>query len=104
MFAMIRQFFAMFSSLFSAGEKLANAASHAASFVEGEASGFNERTSLVRSAEMNQLRSKYTLEDRKLAAADALSARDLEKSLQALVDSKPEPSATTPAPSALHAA
>lgn len=82
MFAMIRQFFAMFSSLFSAGEKLANGLNHAASFVEGEAAGFNERTSLARSQELKKLRSMYTIEDRELAAADAISARDLDKTLR----------------------
>lgn len=81
MFAMIRQFFAMFASLFSAGEKLANAANHAASFVEGEAAGFNERTSLARSQELKKLRAGYTVEDRELAAADAISARELDKTL-----------------------
>jgi hypothetical protein len=82
MFAMIRQFFAMFSSLFSAGEKLANGLNHAASFVEGEAAGFNERTSLARSQELKKLRAMYTVEDRELAAADAISARDLDKTLR----------------------
>lgn len=84
MFAMIRMFFAMFTNLFEAGGKIANAANHAASFVEGEAAGFNEKTSLVRSQELKELRSKYTIEDRKLAAAEAISARDLNRSLEAI--------------------
>lgn len=92
MFAMIRMFFAMFANLFEAGGKLANAANHAASFVEGEASGFNERTSLVRTQELKAMRSKYSIEDRKLAAEEALSARDLNKTLEDLATSKPAPS------------
>lgn len=89
MFAMIRMFFAMFANLFEAGSKLANAANHAASFVEGEASGFNEKTSLVRSQELKAMRSKYSIEDRKMAAAEALSARDLNKSLENLSSVEP---------------
>jgi len=84
MFAMIRQFFAMFSSLFSAGEKLANAANHAASFVEGEAAGFNERTSLARTQELKKLRSNYSVEDQALAAQEAIARRNLDKQLDAL--------------------
>lgn len=89
MFAMFRMFFAMFANLFEAGSKLANAANHAASFVEGEASGFNEKTSLVRSQELKAMRSKYSIEDRQLAAAEAISARDLNKQLESLA--APEP-------------
>lgn len=84
MFAMIRQFFAMFTSLFSAGEKLASAANHAASFVEGEAAGFNERTSLARTQELKKLRSNYSVEDQALAAQEAIARRNLDKQLDAI--------------------
>ena len=84
MFAMIRQFFAMFTSLFSAGEKLASAANHAASFVEGEAAGFNERTSLARTQELKKLRSNYSVEDQQLAAQEAIARRNLDKQLDAI--------------------
>lgn len=89
MFAMFRMFFAMFANLFEAGSKLANAANHAASFVEGESAGFNERTSLVRTQELKAMRSKYSIEDRKLAAEEALSVRDLNKTLEDLKSVQP---------------
>lgn len=82
MFRAISQFFAMFASLFSAGEKLANGLNHAAAFVEGESAAFNERASLSRTQELKKLRSQYSLEDRQMAAAEAVSARDLDKTLR----------------------
>lgn len=79
MFAMLRNFFAMFATLFEAGNKLANAANHGASFVEGEAEGFAERTSLSRAQEMKKLRSKYSIEDRRMAAEEIQSQRALDR-------------------------
>ena len=84
MFAMLRNFFAMFATLFEAGNKLANAANHASSFVEGEAAGFNERTSLARAQDLKALRSKYSIEDRRMAAEEAQSVADLNKHLEKL--------------------
>lgn len=84
MFAMLRNFFAMFATLFSAGNKLANAADHAASFVEGEAAGFAERTALTRQQDLKALRSKYTIEDRIAAAQEAIATRDSTKIIDAL--------------------
>lgn len=86
MFAMLRNFFAMFATLFEAGNKLANAANHASSFVEGEAAGFNERTSLARAQDMKALRSKYSIEDRRMAAEEAQSVADLNKHLEHLAN------------------
>ncbi|TKW65211.1 MAG: hypothetical protein DI616_15905 [Paracoccus denitrificans] len=77
MFAMLRNFFAMFATLFEAGNKLANAANEAASFVEGEAAGFNERTSLARAQDLKKLRSQYKIEDRRMAAEEIHSERAL---------------------------
>lgn len=84
MFAMLRNFFAMFATLFEAGNKLANAANHASSFVEGEAAGFNERTSLARAQDLKKLRSQYSIEDRRMAAEEAQSVADLNKHLEKL--------------------
>jgi hypothetical protein len=81
---MFRNLFAMFATLFEAGNKLANAANHGASFVEGEAAGFNERTSLTRQQDLKALRSKYSIEDRISAAEEARSIRNLEKTIDAL--------------------
>lgn len=84
MFAMLRNFFAMFATLFSAGNKLANAADHAASFVEGEAAGFAERTALTRQQDLKALRSKYTIEDRMAAAQEAIATRNSDKVIAGL--------------------
>lgn len=97
MFAMFRHFFAMISSLFIAGEKLANAGVHAASFVEGEAAGFNERTELARMQELKKLRSLYSKEDYVMAAEEALARSNSSKVQQDLLDSaKIEEKATKP--------
>jgi len=87
MFAMLRQFFAMFANLFEAGAKLSNAANHAASFVEGEAAGFNERTSLERVQQLKKMRSAYSIEDHKLAAEEALSLKNLDVKLRETANS-----------------
>lgn len=89
MFAMFRQFFAMFASLFSAMNRLANAGDQLAAFAEGEAAGFNERTSLQRVQELKKLRSQYTQEDYQMAAEEALARRDYDKTNQELANSKP---------------
>lgn len=93
MFAMLRNFFAMFSTLFEAGNKLANAANHASSFVEGEAAGFNERTSLARGQELKALRSKYSIDDRRMAAEEAQSVANLNKHLESLAKQAEESTA-----------
>lgn len=84
MFAALRMFFATLTSLFSATEKLASAANHAASFVEGEAAGFNERTSLSRLQDLKKLRSQYSVEDQQLAAQEAVARRNLDKTVEEL--------------------
>ena len=81
---MFKQFFATLTSLFSATEKLASAANHAASFVEGEAAGFNERTSLSRLQDLKKLRSQYSVEDQLLAAQEAVARRNLDKQIDEL--------------------
>lgn len=78
MFAAFRMFFATLASLFSATEKLANAANHAASFVEGEAAHFNEKTSLSRLQELKQLRSAYSVEDINMARTEAAARKQLD--------------------------
>lgn len=84
MFAMFRNFFAMFATLFQAGNRLANAANSAAGFVEGEAAGFEERTALVRQQELKALRSKYTIEDRIAAAEEATALHKSDRIIDAL--------------------
>ncbi len=79
MFAAFRMFFATLASLFSATEKLASAANHAASFVEGEAAHFNDKTSLARLQEIKKMRSAYTIEDQEMAAKERLAAKQLDK-------------------------
>ena len=97
MFAMFRHFFSMISSLFIAGEKLANAGVYAATFVEGEAAGFNERTELARMQELKKLRSMYTKDDFIMAAEEALARSNSAKVQQDLVNSvKIEEKATKP--------
>lgn len=63
MFAAIRMFFATLASLFSATQKLAASADHMASFVEGEAMHFNNKTTLVRVQEIKRLQEGYKVED-----------------------------------------
>lgn len=81
MFAMFRNLFAAAAALFSATEKLANAANHGAAFVEGEAAGFNERTALARAQELKRMRAAYDIEDHKAV----LENRALVKQLDAPV-------------------
>lgn len=99
MFAMFRNLFAAFAALFSAAGRLANAADHAAAFVEGEASGFNERTSLQRIQELKKLRSQFTVEDYRMVAEEAAAAKSLDKTHQErlLKNTKPNKSAETAA-------
>lgn len=78
MFAAFRMFFATLASLFSATEKLANAANHAASFVEGEAAHFNEKTELSRLQELKKLRSHYSVEDIDMARTEAAARKQLD--------------------------
>ena len=92
MFAALRMFFATLTSLFSATEKLANAANHAASFVEGEAAHFNNKTTLARVQEIKRLNSTYSIEDQEMARAEAVSRKDIDKAL-------PAPAVTATAPS-----
>lgn len=79
MFAMFRNFFAALAALFSATEKLANAANHGAAFVEGEAAGFNERTSLARAQELKRMRAQFDQEDFDMVQADRARAKELDK-------------------------
>lgn len=70
MFAAIRMFFATLASLFSATQKLAASADHMASFVEGEAMHFNNKTTLVRVQEIKRLQEGYKSEDHEAALAE----------------------------------
>lgn len=79
MFAAFRMFFATLASLFSATEKLANAANHAASFVEGEAAHFNDKTSLARVQEIKKMRSAYNVEDIAMAQAERAAVKEIDK-------------------------
>lgn len=88
MFAAFRMFFATLTALFSATEKLANAANHSAAFVEGEAAGFNERTSLTRVQELKRLRSQFSIEDQQLAVEEAAARRNLDKTVQEAAQTK----------------
>lgn len=83
-FAMMAQAFLMLTNLFTAGTKLSNAAVHTASYVEGAAAGFNERTSLERLEVLDAMRNKYDLASRVRAAENAVSAATLESQLAAL--------------------
>lgn len=83
-FAMVAQFALMLTNLFQAGTKLSNAAVHSASWVEGAAEGFNEIATLERNEKLENLRAKYSINDRIRAAEQALSASDLEAKLKLL--------------------
>jgi hypothetical protein len=58
MFAMFNQFFAMLSTLFSAGEKGANALNHLATWGEETAGAFADESRINRQAKMKALRTK----------------------------------------------
>ena len=77
MFAAIRMFFATLASLFSATQKLAASADHMASFVEGEAMHFNNKTTLVRVQEIKRLQEGFNQEDH----AAALNEQERQKEL-----------------------
>jgi hypothetical protein len=79
MFAAFRMFFATLASLFSATQKLAASADHMASFVEGEAQHFNNKTTLVRVQEIKRLQSGYAQEDHDAALAEKARQSDLGK-------------------------
>ena len=80
-FAMVAQFFLMLTNLFTAGTKLSNAAVSSASYVEGAAAAFDERTSAEREDHMASLRSKYAINSRIRQAEDAASVAELEAKL-----------------------
>ena len=88
MFAAFRMFFATLTALFSATEKLANAANHSAAFVEGEAYHFNEKTSLVRVQELKRLRTQHSIEDQQLALEEAAAAGNLDQRIAEAAQSK----------------
>lgn len=77
MFAAIRMFFATLASLFSATQKLAASADHMASFVEGEAMHFNNKTTLVRVQEIKRLQEGFNQEDH----AAALNEQERQQAL-----------------------
>lgn len=79
MFAAFRMFFATLTSLFSATEKLASAANHAAAFVEGEAKHFNDKTSLARVQEIKKMQSAYSVEDMAMVQQEREAAKLLDK-------------------------
>ena len=88
-FAMFAQLFLMLTNLFAAGTKLSNAAVSTASYVEGAAAAFDERTSAEREDNMQSLRSKYAINSRIRQAEDAASIKELEDKLAALNPAKP---------------
>lgn len=79
MFAMFRNLFAAAAALFSATEKLANAANHGAAFVEGEAASFNERTGLQRAQDLKRMRAAFDQEDFENAQQNRALAKELDK-------------------------
>lgn len=81
MFKMFAQLFQMFTSMFSAGTRLANAMDHSAAFVEGEAAAFNERAALERASAMRKLRSTATKEDYQFMAEEALAKRSYDQTM-----------------------
>ena len=83
-FAMFAQLFLMLTNLFAAGTKLSNAAVSTASYVEGAAAAFDERTSAEREDNMASLRAKYAINSRIREAEDAASVAALEEKLAAL--------------------
>lgn len=88
MFKMFSQFFGMFAALFSAGGRLANAADHAAAFVEGEASAFNERAALERVGKLRELRSTAKQEDYKFLAQEAIAQRNYDDTMARIASGK----------------
>lgn len=79
MFAAIRMFFATLASLFSATQKLAASADHMASFVEGEAMHFNNKTTLVRVQEIKRLQEGFNQEDHAAALNEQTRQAELGK-------------------------
>lgn len=79
MFNAIRMFFATLASLFSATQKLAASADHMASFVEGEAMHFNNKTTLVRVQEIKRLQEGYKAEDHAAALDEQQRQAELGK-------------------------
>lgn len=79
MFAAIRMFFATLASLFSATQKIAASADHMASFVEGEAMHFNNKTTLVRVQEIKRLQEGFNVEDHQAAQAEQTRQQELGK-------------------------
>lgn len=79
MFAAFRMFFATLASLFSATQKLAASADHMASFVEGEAQHFNNKTTLVRVQEIKRLQEGYKAEDHEAARAEKARQAEIGK-------------------------
>lgn len=77
MFAAFRMFFATLASLFSATEKLANAANHAASFVEGESAHFANKANLARVQDIKRINAAFSMEDLEIAAAERVRIKEL---------------------------
>lgn len=68
-FVALAQFFTMFTTLFSAGDKACKALEHLATWSEETADQFNQTARIERSNELHKLRHQATLEQ---------NARDLE--------------------------
>ena len=79
MFAAFRMFFATLTSMFSATQKLAASADHMASFVEGEALHFNNKTQLARVQEIRRLQDGYTQEDHEMAQRERVRQQEAGK-------------------------
>lgn len=78
MFAAFRMFFATLASLFSATEKLANAANHAASFVEGESAHFANKANLARVQDIKRINAAFSVEDLEIAANERARIKELD--------------------------
>ena len=75
MFAAIRQFFAMFTVLFSAGEKSAKAIEHMASWAEESSAQFNEEARSQRKQRQAIHKAKMTLIE---GTAESIAKQELE--------------------------
>lgn len=74
MFNMFNQFFAMLSTLFSAGEKGAKALDHLASWSEDTAASFKDEAAITRIAKRKALLAKSGVTEEEVNKADAEKA------------------------------
>lgn len=74
MFAMFTRLFAMFETLFAAGEKGAKALDHLASWSEDTAGAFNDEAKIQRIAKRKALLAKAGVSDEEVAKLEAEKA------------------------------